>query len=152
MLAKKFALGFGIAIILPMLIYYGVSMFSPSPKWRDYQVDDYYGRYEDSTKEEKAGLRKERNQLEEERRASRKLFEKHLFLVATPVGVAAIIVGSVIAIPGIGSGLMFGGIFTVTEGYAFYWSELPDWLRFLSLLLAFATLLYIGYRKFSKKD
>ena len=152
MLAKKFALGFGIAIILPMVIYYGVSIFSPSPKWRDYQVSDYYERYEDASKDEKAGLREERKQLQEERRANRKRFERHLFFVATPIGIAAIIAGSVIAIQAVGAGLMFGGIFTVTEGYVCYWSELPDWMRFLSLLLAFAILIYVGCRSLAKKE
>jgi len=152
MLAKKFALGVGMAIILPMLVYYGVNMFSPSPKWRDYRVDDYYERYKEADQAEKNVLRKERKRLDTEKRAHRKRFERHLYLVATPVGIAAIIAGSVIAIHGIGAGLMFGGIFTVTEGYVCYWSELPPWLRFLSLLVAFAVLLYIGYRKFPKKE
>ena len=152
MLAKNFALGFGIAIILPMLVYYGVSMFSPSPKWRDYRVDGYSQRYEEADKEEKAELRKEQKRLEEERRAHSKRFERQLFFVATPIGIAAMIAGSVIAIQAVGAGLMFGGIFTVTEGYVCYWSELPDWMRFLSLLLAFAILVYIGCRKLAKKE
>ena len=52
MLAKKFALGFGIAIIFPMMIHYGVSTFSPEPKWKDYQVENYYEKHERATPEE----------------------------------------------------------------------------------------------------
>lgn len=110
MLAKKFALGFGIAIILPMVIYYGVSTFSPAPKWNDY----------------------------------------YLFYVAVPLGIFAILFGAFSPIQAIGTGLMFGGIFTLTEGYFCYWSELQDWMRFLSLLIAFVVLIYIGYRKLAK--
>jgi hypothetical protein len=34
--AKKIALGFGIAIVLPMLIHYGVATFYPEPRPEDY--------------------------------------------------------------------------------------------------------------------
>ena len=37
MLAKKIALGFGIAVIYPLMLYYGVSSFSPPPPWGAYQ-------------------------------------------------------------------------------------------------------------------
>ncbi len=45
MLAKKFALAFGIAVLLPFLVYYGVSTFSPPPKhdwtcYRQYVIDN----------------------------------------------------------------------------------------------------------------
>jgi len=150
MLAKKIALGFGIAIVLPMLVHYGVSTFSPRPKLRDYQVEDYYQRERDASPEEKVRLRAEKRELDRERREARERFEEHLFYVAVPVGIGAIIAGSLISIPAIGTGLMFGGIFTTIEGYCWYWSELHDWMRFLSLLAAFIVLIYIGYRKLPK--
>ena len=79
-----------------------------------------------------------------------KIFQKHLFLVAVPVGIGAIIFGAVSPIQAIGTGLMFGGIFTLVDGYCWYWSELQDWMRFLSLLAAFVVLIFIGYRKLAK--
>jgi hypothetical protein len=45
---------------------------------------------------------------------------------------------------------MFGGIFSVLDGYCNYWSELPDGARFMSLLIAFVVLIYIGWRKLAK--
>ena len=53
MLAKKFALGFGIAIILPMLVHYGVSTFSPAPQWQDRYKNYSYQKYQNATSEEK---------------------------------------------------------------------------------------------------
>ncbi|PYL94517.1 MAG: hypothetical protein DME28_05015, partial [Verrucomicrobia bacterium] len=38
MLSKKFALAFGIAVVFPAMIHYGVSMFSAEPRWQDYHV------------------------------------------------------------------------------------------------------------------
>ena len=84
MLAKKFALGFGIAIILPMLVHYGVSTFSPRPNWRNYYIEDYYQKYEKATPEGKAQLKEENARLEKKRRADEKRFEQHLFFVAVP--------------------------------------------------------------------
>ena len=150
MLAKKFALGFGIAIILPMLVHYGVSSFSPRPKWQDYYDVGYYQRIKDASPEEKAKLEQERKEQQEKLEEVRKRFQKHLFFVAVPVGIIAIVVGAISPIQAIGTGLMFGGIFALINGYCWYWSELQDWMRFLSLLVAFIILIFIGYRKLAK--
>jgi hypothetical protein len=151
MLAKKFALGFGIAIILPMLVHYGVSTFSPAPQWQDRYKNYSYQKYQNATSEEKIKLDKDRDAAEKIWRDKEKIFQRHLFLVAVPVGIAAIIIGAFSLIQAIGTGLMFGGIFTLIDGYCWYWSELQDWMRFLSLLAAFAVLILIGYRKLGKE-
>ena len=151
MIAKKFALGFGIAIIFPMMVHYGVSTFIPQPKWQDYTVKRYYN-YNNSTPEEKAKHETERERLNKERRAKEKKFQKALFVIAVPLGIAAIIIGAFLPIQAVGTGLMFGGIFSTCDGYFNYWSELSDGLRFMSLLVAFIVLLFIGYKKLEKKQ
>ena len=150
MLAKKFAIGFGIAVILPMMIHYGVSTFSRSPKWADYY--GYQNNYPgpNASSEEVKKYQKERQQKDQLFRSAQKVFQKHLFVVAVPIGIAAIVLGALSPVQAVGTGLMFGGIFTLMDGYFWYWSELQDWMRFLSLLLAFIVLIYIGYRKLSK--
>ncbi|MBF0384432.1 MAG: hypothetical protein HQL27_01035 [Candidatus Omnitrophica bacterium] len=153
MLAKKFALGFGIAVLLPMVVHYGVSTFNPAPKWRNYYQYEYYNNYEEeknASPEEKAKKQAEIQKKDEDYRKAQNSFGKSLFLVAIPVGLAAIIFGSLTAVQAIGTGLMFGGIFTIIDGYCWYWSELQDWMRFVSLLVAFIVLIYIGYRKMAK--
>ena len=150
MLAKKFALGFGIAIILPMLVHYGVSTFSPAPKWQDRYDHLSYQGYGNATPEQKAKIDNERKEKEKTWRQKEKIFQQHLFFAAVPIGIGAIIVGAIASIQAIGTGLMFGGIFTLVDGYICYWSELQDWMRFLSLLAAFVVLIFIGYRKLAK--
>jgi len=150
MLAKKFALGFGVAIILPMLVHYGVSTFSPRPKWRDYYDTEYYQRIQNASPEEKAKLEQERKKRDDGYHNAQKRFQRHLFFVAVPVGICTIIFGSITPVQAIGTGFMFGGIFTLVDGYCWYWSELQDWMRFLSLLVAFVILIYIGYHKLAK--
>lgn len=151
MLAKKFALGFGIAIIFPMMIHYGVSTFSPQPKWEDYQVENYYERHKRATTVEQENLEAEKNRLNEQREIAEKCFQKRLFFVAVSLGIVAVIVGAFLSIQVIGTGLMFGGIFSVCDGYCNYWSRLADPLKFLSMLLAFIVLIVIGYKKLEKK-
>ena len=68
MLAKKIALGFGIAIIFPMMIHYGVSTFSPQPKRKDYRIENYYEKHKRAAPEEQERLESEKNRLEEQRR------------------------------------------------------------------------------------
>lgn len=151
MLAKKFGFGFGIAIILPMIVHFGVSTFSPQPKWQEYHDSYYYQEYEQASDKEKAELMAERKKHESEYHSARKIFEQRLFFVAVPVGLAAIVIGSFLAVQAVGAGLIFGGIFTLTDGYCWYWSELQDWMRFVSLLIAFVVMVVIGYKKLNDK-
>lgn len=148
MLAKKFALGFGIAIIFPVMVHYGVSTFVPAPKWQEHYTS--YRDYSNATVEQKAKMDQERQAREAEWTAREKRFQSVLFFVAVPLGIAAILFGSLAAIQAIGTGMMFGGIFLLLDGYCNYWSEMADSMRFVSLLLAFIVLLYVGYRKLSK--
>lgn len=149
MIAKKIALGFGIAVVFPLLIHYGVSTFVYSPKWPDYQVQ---GRFDPSVSAaEKATREAEQERKQQEYKAADRHFQRRLFAVAVPLGLTALAVGAFLSLPAIGTGLMFGGIFSICDGYFNYWSELADGLRFGSLLVAFALLLFLGYRRVERK-
>ena len=92
----------------------------------------------------------EKNQLEKRMEVENKRFSRHLFFVAVPLGILAIIVGAFISIQATGTGLMLGGIFCVSDGYFHYWLELPDPLKYGSILIAFIVFLLIGYKKLEK--
>jgi hypothetical protein len=125
MLARQIAIGFGIAVIFPLLVYYGVSSFHPAPRMADF-----------------VGNTAAFN-------AAAKEFSRILIYVATPLGIAAILIGSYTRLNSIGTGLIFGGIVAVALGYANHWASLDDWVRFVSLLAGFAVLLFVGYRQFA---
>jgi hypothetical protein len=150
MLAKKIALGFGIAIVFPMLLHYGVSTWTPQPKWQDYQVQGVFDPR--ATPEEKAQREAEQQKKDEERYIAVKRFQQHLFAVAVPLGLVALLIGAFLRLPAMGTGLMFGGIFSICDGYFNYWSELANGLKFVSLLIAFILLLFLGYRRLEKKE
>lgn len=135
MLARQFAIGFGIAIVFPLLVYYGVRTFHSPPKW--------------DTEVYSSPMTAEDRQRQRERRdaytARSKEFARVLIIVATPLGIAAILLGTFVSMPAVGTGLILGGILTVAHGYWGYWNYADDWLRFVSLILGFAVLLFVAY-------
>jgi hypothetical protein len=91
------AIEFGIAIIFPMVIYFGVRTFHPPPKLNALRIHAPQTTPEETQKA--AGE--------------------------------------------------FGGIFSLVNGYFQYWRYLENWIRFASLLAAFAVLVFVGYAKFA---
>lgn len=149
MIAKKIALGFGIAVVFPMLIHYGVSTFISSPKWEDFFPHRSYDPYLSS--DERAQRDAEESTMRDAYKAAEGSFQLRLFEVAVPLGLVALTIGAFLSLPAIGTGLMFGGLFSVCDGYFNYWSQLSDALKFGSLLIAFVLLLFLGYRRLERK-
>src|SRR5260370_142238 len=111
MLARQIAIGFGVAIIFPLLIYYGVGTVSHPPKWNDFHTDVYNSTM---TPEQRSAAQKAAAAAYAE---AERVFSLRLLCVAAPLGYAAILLGSSGSASGLGTGLMFGGIFTVANGY-----------------------------------
>ena len=145
MLARQIAIGFGIAIIFPLLVYYGVSMFHPAPKTQDFYRTNCVT--PTSTAEERRECAEKRRLEQAAYTAAVKEFSLKLVYFATPLGIAAILIGAYLPLYAIGTGLIFGGIFAVAFGYWGYWQYLEDWVRFTSLLVGFAILLFVGFRR-----
>lgn len=145
----NFAIAMGIAILLPMLVIYGVKTFSPPPEWEDYHTRQLYEEPspEKITPEKKAERMREQQEASERMEAARKQHQMHLFFTAVPVGLIAIIAGTFIRVPALGPGMVFGGVFTLVEGYLFNWQELSDPIKFVSLLIALIVLGITAYRR-----
>jgi hypothetical protein len=73
-------------------------------------------------------------------------FARVLVMVSTPLGVAAILIGAYLSFQAIGTGLILGGILTVSWGYWSYWLYLDDWIRFIALLAGLAIRIFVGIR------
>jgi hypothetical protein len=146
MLARQIAFGFGIAVIFPLLVYYGVSTFYAPPKWQDFQSSTPLGA--NSTPEERREYADNQRRNREAHDVAAKNFARVMVLVATPLGIAAILFGAYAGVHAVGTGLILGGIAAVACGYYGYWSYLDDWIRFVSLLVAFVILVIVGWRLF----
>lgn len=149
MLARQIAVGLGIALILPLLVYYGVATFYPPPQ--PVMTVTAVAVSPNATPEERErylAQQQERQKQQQERqaayRAAAKDFARRLIILSTPLGLASILIGAYIAIHGIGTGLIVGGIFTLVWGYWSYWTYFEDWMRFASLCAALAILLLVG--------
>jgi putative Mn2+ efflux pump MntP len=149
MLARQIAVGFGIALIFPLLVYYGAATFYPMPKYQDVVTAALVSPANPAPEQRKDYEEQRQKQREQQLayNAAAKDFARVLVAVSTPLGAAAILVGAYLALESIGTGLIFGGIFTVVWGYWGYWQYLDDWIRFVSLLAGFAILIFVGYRR-----
>jgi len=152
MLARQIAVGFGIALIFPLLVYYGVATFYSPPK-RQSTIAAVIMPPNPTPEERQAYAEQQRDRQQKQREqeaayeAAAKDFAHHLVIISTPLGVAAILIGAYLSLHAIGTGLIFAGIFTVAWGYWSYWWYLDDWVRFVSLLAGFLILLFVGYRR-----
>ncbi|MFZ0527448.1 MAG: hypothetical protein WA776_12790 [Xanthobacteraceae bacterium] len=151
MLARQIAIGFGIAVIFPLLVYYGVASIYPPPEMQ-YVASAIIVPGPNATPEERQKYQDEQRQWQKEQhersetyKAAAKDFARHLIIVAAPLGVAAILIGAYLPLYAIGTGLIFGGIFAAGSGYWSYWGYLENWVRFASLLAGFLILLFVGY-------
>jgi hypothetical protein len=99
-------------------------------------------------KSEKDNLRREKDRLEKEQDEAERAYYGTMFWVAYPIGLAALVLGIVFPVQAVGSGLMFGGLASLTMGCYSYWDKMDGWLRFGSLLLALLILLVLGTWRF----
>ena len=144
---KLFAVSFGIAILVPIIVYNGARTFSPSTDWTDYKKNFSQRMNEATTTEEKGKVRQEYGNYEQRWKEGKKRFQRNLFFSAIPVGIGAVIAGAIITVPAVGSGLIFGGVFTLIVGYWCFWNELEHWMKFLSAVIALVVLVFTAYRK-----
>jgi hypothetical protein len=146
MLARQIAIGFGIAVIFPLLVYYGVATFYPPPNRADYFSFPAVPPGPSASAEEREEYADRQRKRQDDYNAAARAFSRVLVLVATPLGVAAILIGAFLSIYAVGTGLILGGIASIAFGYYGYWQYLDNWVRFVSLLAGFAILLFVGYR------
>ena len=82
----------------------------------------------------------------------RNIYNRNVFIVSGIIGIIVIIVGAILHLTSVSSGLFGGGVLTIIYGTMNYWSELGDIARFIILGIALGVLIYLGYKKFGKKE
>lgn len=142
MLARQIVVGFGIAILFPMLIYYGVASITPPPRYADYHATIVMPPA--TAPEERAAYLEKRKREGAEWQLAQERYAKTLIVVMAPVGIAAMLIGYFLGVNAIGTGLLVGGLFCAVHGFAGYWAFLLPWMRFAAVLGGFLMLLFIG--------
>jgi hypothetical protein len=150
---RQFGIIFGISILYPALVYYGVRAYQPLP---EFQYTVYASvRIAPTTpegwkaweEEDRAAEKRRQERLDAIDKATQPFFRAFI-LVAAPLGIAAMLIGSYLKFRSVGTGLILGGIISVTNAYSDYWNHLDDWIRYVSLILGLCLLIFIGYRQF----
>src|SRR5438128_5867374 len=152
---KQIAVWLGVVVSLPLSVWYGTSAFSPPPDNKEYSKAT--SRLDEKIKEaggqaEKEKLREERDRLEEQNEEAKRVHYGHMFWVAYPVGLVALIVGTFFPVQAVGAGLMFGGLISLAAGCYAYWDKMEDSLRFVSLVVALVVLLGLGTWRFRARE
>jgi hypothetical protein len=135
-----------------LVVWYGTSVFHSPPDDDKYEqalneISEQEVEAEDIPAKRRE-LLKQRHALQEKREAEQEAYNRTVFWVACPLGLAALLLGSALTIQSLGSALMFGGLATLTAGCYSYWDKMDSWLRFGSLLVALAVVVGIGLWRF----
>ena len=77
-------------------------------------------------------------------------YNRNVFIIATGIGIIALIVGVALNLASVSAGLMGGGILAIIYGTIRYWSDLPDYGRFIILGITLAILIWLGYKRISR--
>jgi hypothetical protein len=141
MLARQIAIGLGIALLFPLVVHYGVRTFGPPfPPAALEQLTTPTGA------DKRQVLSQAQRGKQEKNAGEAKKFARSLIVFSTPLGIAAIVIGTFLHSPAVGTGLVAGGILTIAHGYWNYWSYADDWVLFVSALAGLGILLLVAYR------
>ncbi len=141
-----------VAINLTMLIGDGIFLLRPPTEGVDYPAVPYGSDGANLSDEERVEQEQIQGEEREKFSTARIDYEEILFFVALPIGILLVVVGGMTKVTAIGNGLVFGGVFTLIFGYYSYWNQLSDLLKFSSLLIALALLIFTAYRIYGRLD
>jgi len=152
--AKQVAVWLAVTTLVPLTVWYGTAAVSSPPDEEEYQRQHTRldSQITNGAKDQAVvdRLSAEREQLEKQHADAMKLFARHMFWVAYPIGLLAFAIGTVTAVQSVGAGLMFGGIAALTVGCYSAWEILGRWLHFGSLIVALAAILILGLWRFRR--
>ena len=149
-MAKKIILGFGIAVVFAAIVHYGLYSFSPRPNRENYQIKNYWERYNGASLGDKVVLEREKNEKDELFKEDGRRWAAKYFYIGLPIGILAVVIASLIKSPVVGSGLLAGGILVLIESYGHHWGYMPDISKFLSLFAVFIILIWVGYKRIER--
>jgi hypothetical protein len=177
--AKRVALIVGIAVLLPLFIGLFMDAVYPQPEYNKYCNDTYYAMplkdvrpnvncsnaYDSAEARQCANdkgnprMKFDENNCEvfdycdmcsvSYNKAS-EVYNRNLFFILAPIGLAIVIVGLYLAIEYIGAGLMFAGLITMFYATMRYFSEMSKIWRAIIIFIELVIVVWIGIKKIGK--
>jgi len=162
---KSNLLAIAIVIVLTAFVFYGIFTFYNSPQYNNYCEDKsprLIQTHESCEEEEgewieypnpringelQNGYCDTYSKCSEEYNLDNNIYKKNVFMIAVIIGLIVLVGGLFISNRSVSGGLMGGGILTLIIGILQYWSELGDALRFITLGVVLAILIFIGIKK-----
>lgn len=83
---------------------------------------------------------------------AREIYNRNVFFIITPVGILFIILGIFWSIEFMGTGFMFGGIFSIFYSTARYFGDMSKILRVIVIGIYLLIILLLGYVRLVKKE
>ncbi|KKN25213.1 hypothetical protein LCGC14_0886940 [marine sediment metagenome] len=148
---KKFALGSAVALIFPVMVYYGIETFTDRPVYSDYITIDETFKWDNNLDRNSAEYKQKVIEYNKQKQAYNDAVESRAniaFIVWLVLGVAAIAGGIFLTIPAVSTGFMWGGTFSVLAGYMEYLAYMSDAMMFASAVLALVGFVIMAYKKF----
>ena len=132
-----------IAVVLVLLVIFGVEAFYPSPQYPDYP--EPMPAYNSSEYEE---WEQEWMEAHAEYQQESAVHDRNIFFVVLPLGVVFAVVGTFTQrrLSIFGAGLILGGIGTMISAIVPY--DLDNILRFIGIAVILAVLVFVGYKVF----
>lgn len=132
-----------IAIVLVLVVMFGVEAFYPSPQYPEYP--EPIPAYDSPEYEE---WEQERAEAWDEYEQEVAMYERNIFFVVLPLGVVFAVGGTFVRprLDIFGAGLILGGIGTMISAITPY--NLDNMLRFAGIAATLAVLVFVGYKVF----
>jgi hypothetical protein len=177
---KRVAMIIGITILLPLFIGLFFDALYPTPEYNDYcnyiypegptkavppnTCPEFYSTaqaQECSRNEGEPRFTYDANGCQvfdkcdycnKEYRNAEEVYNRNLFFILAPVGLAIVIIGIYFTVEYMGAGFMFGGLITLFYATVRYFSDMSKMLRALVILVELLIILWLGYRKIGPGD
>lgn len=160
---KSVILTIAIIILTIFVTFYGINTIEPYPEYDNYCNDSIQKQIYDKDecisaggkwvqyetnypKPEVTGYCDSDYKCREELNQARELRSKNVFLIALPLGILIIILGSFFFdIETAGAGLMGGGVGTLIYGAGSYWQYSENLMRFVISLIGLSAVIWFSY-------
>ncbi len=156
-MVKRFALSLVIAILFPMLIHFGARVLAPPFPVTNYPIyQQSFNANAQESKEKFTAYQTKMKQAMTDNTTLMKIYTNKLAKIALffmiPMGFVAVLIGILLRIEAIGSGLMLGGILTIIDGYITYMPSSTPLGNFITLLFIFIVVIVFAWKSLGNKS
>lgn len=175
--AKRIAMVLAVTVLLPLFVGLFVDAAYAEPKYEKYCNDSFYGEkysypatavsancsYVNNPAQDKCyrdgGIARFNytsdgcsyyescDMCSKEFNTAQQTYNRNIFFILLPVGLAVVIIGIFLLVDYIGAGLMFAGLIIMFYATFRYFSDMSKVLRALVILAELLIILWIGYKK-----